>query len=290
MASQGKFWVFTLNNPVAPLELAHPRLTFWVYQGEIGEEGTPHYQGYCEFAVNVRLPLLQEFIPGAHWEKRRGTAAEAYAYCTKEDTRAEDPVQWGVMSRPSQGRRTDLEAVQAAVAAGATMDAVFEQFPSEFAAYPRFVEYAIGKRTRDNVVKVEMPSPRPWQAALLTELAGPVDERKVFWVVDTTGGKGKTYLAKHLVDCHGAFYCNGGKHADIVYAYQAERIVIFDYVRDAEQYVQYGVIEQLKNGCCFNSKYTSGMKRFEQPHVVVFSNFHPDQSKLSADRWDIRVL
>ena len=28
--------------------------------------------------------------------------------------------------------------------------------------------------------------------------------------------------------------------------------------------------------------------KYDTPHVVCFSNFHPDKSKLSWDRWDIR--
>ena len=37
-------------------------------------------------------------------------------------------------------------------------------------------------------------------------------------------------------------------------------------------------------------KYESRSKRFPQTHVVVFSNWWPDRSQLSADRWDVKEL
>lgn len=290
MASQGKYWMFTLNNPVAPIDLAGiPNLTYGVYQGEVGEEGTPHYQGYLEFERNVRLCVLQISIPGAHFEKRRGNADQARDYCMKEDTREEDPVEFGVFGGTGrQGARVDLEAAAAAVAAGADKDAIFIAHPEVFAKYPRFVAYALDKHRRDNVAKVDVSAaPRPFQAQILELLAAEPHDREVIWVVDTVGGRGKTHLSKHLVDQQGAFYCNGGKHSHITFAYAGERVVIFDFVRDAESYVQYGVIEQIKNGIMFSSKYESGLKRCAVPHVLVFSNFEPDQHKMSADRWRI---
>lgn len=292
MALQGKYWMFTLNNPVGPLDLTDPRISYSVYQGEIGEEGTPHYQGYVEFKSTMRLTGLQQLIPGAHWERRRGTADEARDYCMKEDTREEDPIETGVFSGGGrQGKRTDLEDVQRRVAEGADRDAIFTEHPEVFAKYPRFVAYALDKARRDGVAKTDISGhPRPWQADLLALLAADPDDRKVYWVTDIAGGKGKTVLAKHLVDQCSAFYCNGGKHTDIVYAYAGERVAVFDYVRDSAEYVNYGAIEQLKNGIMFSSKYESGMKRCANPHVVVFANFHPDQSKLSADRWHIITL
>ena len=30
------------------------------------------------------------------------------------------------------------------------------------------------------------------------------------------------------------------------------------------------------------------MRIYATPHVIIFANFPPDQSKLSYDRWDIR--
>lgn len=50
------------------------------------------------------------------------------------------------------------------------------------------------------------------------------------------------------------------------------------------------IIEQIKNGIYFSGKYESQMKYDKPPHVVVFSNTMPDQSKLSADRWNIVFL
>ena len=81
-----------------------------------------------------------------------------------------------------------------------------------------------------------------------------------------------------------------GKNADIRYAYIYEPIVIFDFSRSVEERVNYEIIESIKNDIFFSSKYESGMKLFNVPHVIIFANFYPDQNKLSLDRWDIREV
>lgn len=82
-----------------------------------------------------------------------------------------------------------------------------------------------------------------------------------------------------------AFYCTGGKHTDVFHAYGGQSIAIFDFPRDSEEFVCYGVIEALKNGIFFSPKYTSEVKRFDIPHVLIFSNFLPSFDKFSEDRW-----
>lgn len=84
-----------------------------------------------------------------------------------------------------------------------------------------------------------------------------------------------------------AFYCTGGKHADVFHAYDGQPICIFDFPRDSEEFVCYGVIEAIKNGMYFSAKYDSTVKQFDVPHVLVFSNFMPVFSKFSEDRWGL---
>ena len=54
--------------------------------------------------------------------------------------------------------------------------------------------------------------------------------------------------------------------------------------------MNYEVIESVKNGVVFSTKYESQMKVFKTPHVIIMANFAPDESKMSSDRWDIRYL
>jgi len=46
----------------------------------------------------------------------------------------------------------------------------------------------------------------------------------------------------------------------------------------------------LKDGVVFSGKYEGGARLFPPPHVIIFANFLPDFTKLSADRWVIRTL
>ena len=67
-----------------------PVCTYCVFQWErCPETGRTHVQGYSEFRSGVRWSTIQRRLPGAHCESRRGSAEEAKAYCTKEETRLE---------------------------------------------------------------------------------------------------------------------------------------------------------------------------------------------------------
>jgi hypothetical protein len=87
-----KNWCFTLNNyhkdDIIILK-SSVSSKILVFQEEISESGTPHIQGYIEFITKKRPFNVFTFSNAAHWEKRRGSKAEAIAYCSKDDTRKE---------------------------------------------------------------------------------------------------------------------------------------------------------------------------------------------------------
>lgn len=280
------YWCFTDNNPTYdPAELpVHPKEKYVSWQLEEGEEGTKHVQGYVEFNTRQRLSGLKKWLVSAHFETRKGTAEQARDYTRKEDSRKEGPWERGEWVPMQAGQRTDLEDCAAYCAEGATEAEVIEKFPNVFAKHQHFIRYHVKLAREKATVKQLLPSPYHWQKQVLEMIETPPSDRQILWVYDQKGCTGKTVLGKYLVDHHGAFYSNGGKHTDIVHAYKGERIVLFDYVRESENYVNYGVMEQLKNGICFSPKYESGMKRFDNPHVIVFANFYPASAKLSEDR------
>lgn len=84
---------FTWNNyddfDVVLLENLEAKDTvrYLVAQTEVGASGTPHLQGYLELYRPLSLAALKKmFSPAVHFEARRGTQAEAIAYCQKDDS------------------------------------------------------------------------------------------------------------------------------------------------------------------------------------------------------------
>ena len=131
---------------------------------------------------------------------------------------------------------------------------------------------------------------RIWQLKLIEELAKNPDDRKVTWIVDEAGNSGKTFLTKYLLTQGECMRYENGKSADVKFAYDGQRICVFDLSRSQETHVNYEVIKSVKNGVVFSTKYESAMKVFKTPHVVIMANFGPDRSKMSEDRWDVRWL
>ena len=127
---------------------------------------------------------------------------------------------------------------------------------------------------------------KPWQTKAIKKLLSQ-DDRKVLWVIDPIGNTGKSFLSKWLAAIHDAFEITSGATKDIAYAYNRQKVVVFDFSRQKQDFVNYAVIEDFKNGRIFSPKYESASIRFESAKVIVFSNWEPDQSMLSKDRWDI---
>jgi len=136
----------------------------------------------------------------------------------------------------------------------------------------------------------------PWQKdaeALLT--ATETNDRTVYWWYDKNGNIGKSAFAKYMVVKHKALYCCSGKYADLInLVFNVDmdtcRCIIFDIPRNQGNNVSYSAIESIKNGLICNTKFETGTKVFNSPHIMILSNTAPEENKLSEDRWSIKNL
>lgn len=291
-------WMFTINNfsdELEPLDWI-PEDSACVWQSEIGKEGTPHLQGYLELDSQQRLSYLKKLHPTAHWESRRGTQAQAIDYCTKSDeTYVEGP--WCYGDFKEQGARNDLAALRQMMVDGSDIkevkDANFDLYCR--AKHALDSEYNLIRNERakqSRLSSYDSVEWRPWQAEVIELIKTDPDPRKVHWYYEQTGNAGKSYLANYLICKYDAFLCTGGKVQDIQYAYQGERIIILDLSRTKAEQMDhlYEMIERWKDGSFLSTKYESQMKHFAVPHILAFSNFKPDLTKLSLDRWDVNKI
>jgi len=241
-------WVFTLNNYTEEdiQKITGTECLRFVFQEEIGEQGTKHLQGFIEHKNPRTMSAMKKLLERAHWEKCNNIKA-SIAYCQKPETR--------------NGR-------------------VFRK------GVPAPIE--------DPLAGTE---PYNWQREILDLIETKPDSRTIHWYWDATGNKGKTTLAKHICLKHpNAIYLSGASKdikagvASAVKDGHPPTICIFDLCRTNENYVSYQGIEEVKNGIFFSTKYESSMVMFNCPHVIIFANFPPDASALSADRWNIKEI
>lgn len=133
MSVNSKRWCYTLNNyteeEVQALKLLP--CMYQVFGYEVGEEGTPHLQGFITFKKPKRLSGMKKINARAHWEEARGESWEAADYCKK------DGDFWEVGNVPKQGKRTDLERVVDMVKEGKSIKEIAEEHPVEVIKFGR---------------------------------------------------------------------------------------------------------------------------------------------------------
>lgn len=116
-----------------------------------------HYQGYFHVAYAIPLSVVQQWIccPTAHCEAAKGSPAQNKDYCTKE---GQPLVLLGDFAEKSQGSRSDVLAVVAAVEAGATMKELAFQHPQMIIKYPSGIRTLHGLRSvgRDSMTKLHI--------------------------------------------------------------------------------------------------------------------------------------
>ncbi len=238
--SPSKRWCFTFNN-YEPSDVSSIISTFSqmcevaIIGKEVGEQGTRHLQGYCEFKKKLRPKNM--FNNKIHWEKAKGSRTDNYAYCSKGDD----------------------------------------------------IAYCLGFPKPVQVIEALYP----WQKKLENLIKSEPDDRTVYWCWEPNGNIGKSAFIKYCFVKYAVAFCCGGKYADIInLIFNTDmdkcRCVMFDIPRcHIGAKISYTAIESIKNGLVFNSKYETGAKAFNSPHVFVFANEPPEEELLSNDRWHI---
>lgn len=246
-SNQLKKWFFTFNNfNEIHIEILNNYFfeicEKFIFQEEIGENGTKHLQGaiwlkkrmrWSEFKLDNRI----------HWEKTKGSDLEVINYCSKNET-------W-------TGRRW-----------------VYKIVIPEKLKYLKKEDLYIWQRKVEDII-LEKP-----------------DDRTIYWIWDPVGGNGKSQLVKRLVIEYDCLLITGGKKSDIinmVYNYVIVKylnVVLLNSPRCIDR-ISYSSLEDIKDGIIVNTKYETGSKIINSPHVMVFSNHMPEVEKMTKDRWKI---
>lgn len=252
-------WCFTLNNWTEE-ELTtittYLKNKKYIIGKEVGAEGTPHLQGYFSNKTAVTLKTLKNINTRWHLEKARGNEKQNFEYCSKE----------GDFS-------TNIEIKQSAE--------------------------ELQKTEIDRILKLRYRNItwKPWQEEILRTIESQPDERKINWYWEKTGNTGKSFLCKYIAcKFKGVIICTG-KRNDVfnqintsINCNEIPKIILIDVPRSCQDFINYGTIEEIKNGLIYSGKYEGGKCIFDYPHVICLANELPDMSKLSKDRWMIKNI
>lgn len=242
---------FTINNytddDILCCELLSEdnNVSYLVYGFEVGDNGTPHIQGYVEFTRRFTFDqIARMYLPRAHLEKRRKSATEASEYCMKEG----NFIEFGTISNPNPGKRTDLEALHETLSSRASLEHVSDNHFAEFLRYER----------RIRTYRLLHSEPRSW-----------VTEVHVHWG-DT--GMGKTRYVWDNNE-HSKIYVHpGGPWFD---GYDSHEIVLFDDYSGSCFPLPYFL--KLMDRYPMRVPVKGGFVNFSPRKIFITSNLDPEQ-------------
>lgn len=296
---QGRKWCFTINNYAESDErnlrdlggsLERNGIQYLVFGREVGSDnGTPHLQGFVIFDRNHRLGRVKSLLgERGHYEVARGSEVQASEYCEK----AGDFERFGELSRrvgrPKQPSVADFCAWVASVpAVDVTEQSCAVNFPSLWLQYGgRLLSLSMHLSLHQ---QLETRPLRDWQVGAHEELLATPDDRCIKFYVDTTGGTGKSFFIRWMYTKYPekVQMLGIGKRDDIAFCVDhSKSIFLINVPRGSMEFLQYTILEQLKDRTVFSPKYQGSMKVLQACcHVVVFSNEHPKMEAMSADRY-----
>jgi len=296
-------WVFTHNNYSEDDEALIASFftvdcRYGVFGREVGANGTPHLQGFfvldCTGSRSLDWVRNRFPVAGVHFEPAKGTSKQAADYCKKDG----DFREFGAPAEP--GRRNDLhdafewgrKFLMEYGRAPTSPEIIRSGHHAVYIKAPRF-RPALMKMVQVKV-RLTYDSLRDWQLGLRDELMQEADDRKIIFIVDSVGNAGKSYFCRWMLEnrADDTQLLSAGKETDLAYMIEEHRkVFLFDISRGRLEYLQYSILEAIKNGFVQSTKYASVVKRLNfKAHVVVFTNETPDMTKLSEDRYDIREI
>lgn len=247
-----KRWVFTLNNPddigITFDDVLSWKCRYIVFQREVGESGTPHFQGCIFFDKSARLAALKKICKFAHWEPMRGNADQAIDYCTKEETRTAGPWEDGNRPVSRQGKRTDLETFSEAVKRGDNVNELWDNHTTVMVKYVRGANEAINHFAARN-----FPSKRDIEV-------------HIYWGRTATGKTTRVY--EQHPDCYSVdnypWYCG----------YNGQDVLLLD---DFYGNIPISVMLKMLGGFTFRVQVKGSTVLAKWTKVYITSNTDPDK-------------
>lgn len=247
-AQQAKHWCFTINNYTSEEKdelaaLVPEHAVYLVYGEEVGENGTPHLQGYISFSVRCVASAVKRLVGRrAHIEIARGTPAQAANYCKKDGAFSE----FGTLP-VGRGSRSDLQQVQQAIKTGATKAEIRDQFFGTYCRYERAINNYIN----------DLQEGRNW----ITEVI-------VYW---GKTGTGKTKQVYQFTNSRDIYSHPGEQWFD---GYQQHAVVLFDDYNGSEFKLTYFL--KLLDRYPMQVPIKGGYVQWVPRKIFITSNKHPD--------------
>jgi len=271
-------WCFTLYN-VPKVPSTDKRFKYCVYQKEkCPTTGKDHYQGYVEFQRSIRMKTIKELFgdDSIHLEARRGSRTQARDYCMKSQTALGEPVELGEWVESDSGNRVDLHYAREKILAKRKVSDCYEdpELDPITTKYPKWVEQVHSTKKPDYKLEIELYE---WQKLMLEILKDKPQHRRIIWIWSTGHKTGKTTFMEWVGQSLDVLPADGN-FADIMYAYDNNHVIWFDYTKHTVP--DYETLEKFSNiGYKMSRKFHS-LKKFVNSHIVVTSNMLPNEAKL----------
>lgn len=275
--SPAKCWIFTLNNYTDHdkemfSSIVPEFCTKCIIGLEVGESGTPHFQGILEFKTKSRPMSVFKYTDRISWKlKNKQPFQVGVDYCAKGEQKHKEWEEHNI-NGPEWGLNRDI----------------FLKIGCDWSK----VKYI-------PTIKI-IEELRPFQADILKMLLGPVNENKVIWVYDKRGQLGKSELLRYLYVKYKMPFSYGGKASDIVnlvfnhkeYLLENDKaVMIYNFGRDTDnEKISYKSMEQISDGCISNTKFETGCFVCNKPHVLVLANCLPKREALTKSRWIVKTI
>jgi len=306
------------------------KISYYTGQAERGENTNKlHFQVYVQSNHKVKLDKWRAFFTfnGKAFHivhPLRGSSDDNVAYCTKDDTRADEVVlpvgnplnpytnEWPMpnpftygelrdIASPRQGERNDLSELKMSIENQENWTDIysnhFEAIAKCASTSETYYNLVGQKKAHEAAVSFyNEQTLRPWQQRLVEFTQSPVHNRQVVYIWEQTGGVGKSFMAGYLQTMCKAVVLQPAKKADLLYILSKHvrepgcNTIVFDVSCSNAEYgmdVVYTVAEHCKDGRMLVTKYNSCQYRFTPKHVIILSNNPPDMQKLKADRWTV---
>lgn len=264
-------------------QLSYIYLLVGLHTGE--KSKVRHIHIDVEFKSQIVFDTVKRAIPRANIQPRKGTVAQAKAYILKPGA-----MKLCEEGEAPRGQANYLGIIKDCQSHRPLADIIHDN-PEEAVKHFTNLQKIHALYLHEEKVEYEDHVLFPWQKRLDEIINQKPHPRKIICIIDRTGNAGKSWFVRRAVALYGANMFNNSRTTDIVHGWNPvprpgkQPMCFFDFQRSMQSCINWGAVENVKNGLAFDPKYESGLKAGPIPHVICMLNQPPDTEKMSKDRW-----